>query len=171
MFLVFFSFYLIQPPDSLLLLPPLLHQGCRSSSPTTCRVSSYRRLWTTSAASPKASLCARMGTAGANAGWTFRSVTVRTPTWTLWRKTCFASGRLGGWSTRSLRNQVSPRPGTRAGRKERKKNRLKFWWIRLKCCSGIFASQKCLFAQNKQNTSRAEQEEYVVYLLWIWLQS
>lgn len=124
--------------------PPLIYQGCRSSSPATCRASSYRRLLTTLAASPKASLSARMGTAGASAVWTFRSVTVHTRTWTLWRKTCFASERPGGWPTRSLRNQVSRRTGIgmRTFKKGRNKNTLRFWWIHLKCFSGIFASQK-----------------------------
>lgn len=103
------------PPIHFLPLPPLLYQGCRSSSPATCRASSYRRLLTTLAASPKASLSARMGTAGASAAWTFRSATVRTQTWTLWRKTCFASERPGGWPTRSLRNQVSRGTGILEG--------------------------------------------------------
>lgn len=81
-------------------------QGCRWSCPGTCRASSSRRLSTTSAVSPRASLCARAATAGASAAWSFPSATALAPTWTPWRRACCASETPGGRSTRSLSNLV-----------------------------------------------------------------
>lgn len=81
-------------------------QGCRSSCPDTCRAFSSRRLWTTSAVSPRASLCVRAATAGVNAAWSFPSATALAPIWTPWRRTCCVSETPGGRSTGSLRNLV-----------------------------------------------------------------
>lgn len=82
-------------------------QGCRSSCPDIYKAASFRQLWATSAANPRAGLFARTATAGVSAAHPFLSATVLTLIWTLCRTTSCASETPGGWATKSLKNLVS----------------------------------------------------------------